>query len=46
MQFHTLFDWQAKISPIAGGSVALKVENSMYPGAFQCDRLARLALKK
>jgi len=46
MQFHTLFDWQGKTSPIAGVSVALKVGNSVYLGAFQGDRIVRMALKK
>jgi hypothetical protein len=39
MQFHSLFDWQGKTSPIGGVSVALKVENSIYLGAFQGDGL-------
>jgi len=42
MEFHTLFDWQGKSSPIAGVSVALKVRNSIYLGAFQGDRLVKL----
>lgn len=46
MQFHALFDWQGKTSPVGGVSVALKVGNSIYLGAFQGDRLAKLALKK
>jgi len=46
MEFHTLFGWQGKISPISGVSVALKVANSIYLGAFQGDRIVKLALKK
>lgn len=51
MEFHTLFDWQGavaerKTSPISGVSVALKVGNSVYLGAFQGDRIVKLALKK
>ncbi len=42
MEFHTLFDWKGKSSPISGVSVALKVGNSIYLGAFQGDRLVKL----
>jgi len=46
MESHTLLDWQSKRSPISGVSVALKVGTSIYLGAFQGDRIVKVALKK
>lgn len=46
MESHTVLDWQGKRSPIGGVSVALKVGSSIYLGAFQGDRIVKVALKK
>lgn len=46
MEARTLLDWQGKQSPISGVSVALKVGNAVYLGAFSGDRIVKVDLKK
>lgn len=45
MQARTVFDSQGKGALISGVSVALEVGNSIYIGAFQGDRLVKIARK-
>lgn len=46
MDAHILIDWQGKQSPISGVSVALKVGDAVYLGAFSGDRIVKVDLKK
>jgi hypothetical protein len=46
MEARTVFDSQGQGALISGVSVALQVGNSIYIGAFQGDRLVKIAYKK
>jgi hypothetical protein len=42
MKSRTIVDWQGTASPIGGVSVALRVGDSIYLGAFQGDRIVKM----
>lgn len=46
MGSRSVVDWQGKASPIGGVSVALRVDGSIYLGAFQGDRIVKMAYRK
>lgn len=45
MHSRTIVAWHEKTSPIGGVSVALRVGNSIYLGAFQGDRIVKMGYR-